>query len=63
MSKWWTTTYDDYDMFMEAGSAGELGTPHGLEQLGFWRKLARASGLRCVLARAGGGQAAGRASR
>ncbi len=37
--KWWTGHYDDYDMFMEAGSAGELGRRHGLEQLGFWRKL------------------------
>jgi putative CocE/NonD family hydrolase len=26
-------------MFMEAGSAGELGRRHGLEQVGFWRKL------------------------
>src|SRR5262247_954271 len=37
--KWWTTHYDDYDMFMEAGSAGELGRRRGLEQIGFWRKL------------------------
>ena len=26
-------------MFLEAGSAGELGRRHGLEQVGFWRKL------------------------
>jgi hypothetical protein len=37
--KWWSTHYDDYDMFMEAGSAGELGTRRGLEQNGFWQKL------------------------
>ena len=37
--KWWTSHYDDYDMFMQAGSAGELGRRHGLEQLGFWRKI------------------------
>jgi putative CocE/NonD family hydrolase len=37
--KWWTGHFDDYDMFMEAGSAGELGKRHGLEQVGFWRKL------------------------
>jgi putative CocE/NonD family hydrolase len=37
--KWWTSHFDDYDMFMEAGSAGELGRRRGLEQLGFWRKL------------------------
>jgi putative CocE/NonD family hydrolase len=37
--KWWTSHFDDYDMFMEAGSAGELGRRRGLEQVGFWRKL------------------------
>ncbi len=37
--KWWTTHWDDYDMFMEAGSAGELGRRRGLEQVGFWRKI------------------------
>ncbi len=37
--KWWTTHYDEYDMFMQAGSAGELGRRRGMEQLGFWRKL------------------------
>ena len=36
---WWTSHFDDYDMFMEAGSAGELGRRRGLEQVGFWRKL------------------------
>jgi putative CocE/NonD family hydrolase len=36
---WWTSHHDDYDMFMQAGSAGELARRHGLEQLGFWRKL------------------------
>ena len=38
-AKWWTTHYDDYDMFMQAGSAGELGRRRGLEQMGFWRKI------------------------
>jgi putative CocE/NonD family hydrolase len=37
--KWWTSHFDDYDVFLRAGSAGELGRRHGLEQLGFWRKL------------------------
>ena len=37
--KWWTTHFDDYDMFMQAGSAGELGRRHGMEQVGFWRKI------------------------
>jgi putative CocE/NonD family hydrolase len=38
-AKWWTSHFDDYDMFMQAGSAGELGRRRGLEQVGFWRKL------------------------
>jgi putative CocE/NonD family hydrolase len=37
--KWWNSHYDDYDVFLEAGSAGELGRRHGLEQVGFWVKL------------------------
>jgi uncharacterized protein len=37
--KWSTSNFDDYDMFMDAGSAGELGKRRGLEQTGFWRKL------------------------
>lgn len=37
--KWWTSHHDDYDMFMQAGSAGELGRRRGLDQLGFWNKL------------------------
>jgi putative CocE/NonD family hydrolase len=38
-ARWWTDRFDDYDVFMEAGSAGELGRSHGLEQMGFWRKI------------------------
>jgi putative CocE/NonD family hydrolase len=37
--KWWRSHFDDYDVFMAAGSAGELGKRHGLEQVGFWRKI------------------------
>jgi putative CocE/NonD family hydrolase len=37
--KWWNSRYDDYDVFLEAGSAGELGRRRGLEQAGFWVKL------------------------
>src|SRR4030081_3603959 len=37
--KWWTNHFDDYDLYMEAGSAGELGRRHGLEQTEFWRKI------------------------
>ena len=38
-AKWWTSHFDDYDMFMQAGSAGELGRRRGLEQVGFWHKI------------------------
>src|SRR3954464_6492946 len=37
--KWWTNYFDDYDVYMNAGSAGELGRRHGLDQVGFWRKI------------------------
>jgi putative CocE/NonD family hydrolase len=36
---WWRSTFDDYETYMRAGSAGELGRQHGLEQVGFWRKI------------------------
>jgi len=38
-AKWWTDHFDDYDVYMSAGSAGELGRRHGLEQVGFWNKI------------------------
>src|SRR5262245_52879109 len=38
-AKWWTSHHDQYDMYMQAGSAGELGRRRGMEQLGFWKKL------------------------
>jgi putative CocE/NonD family hydrolase len=37
--EWWTSHYDDYDLYLKAGSAGALGRQHGLEQVGFWRKI------------------------
>jgi hypothetical protein len=37
--KWWSAYFDDYDVFMKSGSAGELGRAHGLEQTGFWKKI------------------------
>ena len=37
--KWWSGHQDDYDLYMEAGSAGELAQRHGMEQIGFWRKI------------------------
>ncbi len=38
-AKWWTAHFDDYDEYMSAGSAGELGRIHGLDQIGFWKKV------------------------
>jgi putative CocE/NonD family hydrolase len=38
-AKWRASNFDDYDQYMQAGSAGELGRRHGLEQMGFWRKI------------------------
>ena len=37
--KWSTSAFDDYDTFLDAGSAGELARRRGLEQLGFWNKI------------------------
>jgi putative CocE/NonD family hydrolase len=37
--RWWYGHRDDYDAWLEAGSAGEMGRRHGLEQVGFWRKI------------------------
>jgi putative CocE/NonD family hydrolase len=37
--KWWSGHFDDYDQYMSAGSAGELGRRRGLEQIGFWQKI------------------------
>src|ERR1019366_4740301 len=38
-AKWWSTHWDDYDMFLQGGSAGDLGRRRGLEQVGFWQKV------------------------
>jgi putative CocE/NonD family hydrolase len=37
--RWWRSHHDEFEMFMQAGSAGDLGRRRGLEQIGFWRKL------------------------
>lgn len=36
---WWSGYRDDYDLYLDAGSADGLARSHGMEQLGFWRKL------------------------
>jgi len=38
-TKWWSSHFDDYDLYMQSGSAGELARRHGLQQLGFWQKI------------------------
>jgi len=38
-AKWWTDHFDDYDLYLKAGSAGDLGRSHGVEQVGFWKKM------------------------
>jgi putative CocE/NonD family hydrolase len=38
-ARWWTSTFDDYDMWMRAVSAGALARERGTEQMGFWRKV------------------------
>jgi putative CocE/NonD family hydrolase len=38
-AKWWSGTYDTYDDFLRAGSAGDMAASRGLEQLGFWRSV------------------------
>src|SRR5262249_29376739 len=35
----WSSHFDDYDLYMQAGSAGELARRRGMMQLGFWRKI------------------------
>jgi uncharacterized protein len=37
--KWWRSHNDEYDMWKQAVSAGELGRRRGMDQLGFWNKL------------------------
>jgi putative CocE/NonD family hydrolase len=37
--KWPSSDYDEYEMLLEAGSAGELARRRGLGQVGFWNKI------------------------
>jgi len=37
--KWWSGFNDDYETYLQSGSAGELGRRRGLDQIGFWLKL------------------------
>ncbi len=37
--KWWTDAFDDFDVYLEHGSAGALGASRGLQQVGFWNQI------------------------
>jgi putative CocE/NonD family hydrolase len=36
---WNSSNFDDYDMFMRAVSAGELGRQRNMDSIGFWKKI------------------------
>ena len=38
-ARWLTSNFDDYDTYMNAGSAGELGGQRNMDQIGFWKKV------------------------
>ncbi len=38
-ARWLSSNFDDYDTYMNAVSAGELGRQRNMEQLGFWKKV------------------------
>ncbi|WP_353203841.1 CocE/NonD family hydrolase [Sphingomonas sp.] len=38
-SPWISSYADDYDLYLNGGSAGAIGKAHGLEQIGFWNKI------------------------
>ena len=38
-AQWWSAYHDDYSQYLRAGTAERLAAAHGMDQLGFWRKL------------------------
>jgi predicted acyl esterase len=36
---WLSSNFDDYDTYINAGSAGELGKQRNMDQIGFWKKV------------------------
>ncbi len=36
---WLSSNFDDFDMYMRAGSAGELAKQRNMDQIGFWKKI------------------------
>jgi putative CocE/NonD family hydrolase len=39
--KWWSNYADDYQFFLEGVSAGAVAKAYGMQQLGFWNKVAQ----------------------
>ena len=39
-AKWWQSEQDDYDFYLRGVSAGAIAEAHGLNQMGFWNKVA-----------------------
>jgi uncharacterized protein len=39
MQKWWSDHFDDYESWLAAGSVDEMARRHGLDQVGFYRKV------------------------
>ena len=37
--KWWTSHFDDYNLYLQGGATGEMARRYGMEQLAFWRKI------------------------
>ena len=37
--RWNSSHFGEYDMLMQAGSAGELGRQRNMDSIGFWKKL------------------------
>ncbi|MGA7127872.1 MAG: CocE/NonD family hydrolase [Chthoniobacterales bacterium] len=37
--KWWSDHFDDYESWLAAGSVDEMARRHGLDQVGFYRKI------------------------
>jgi uncharacterized protein len=37
--QWWSDYHDDYAMYLDAGTPTRLAAGHGMEQVGFWRKI------------------------
>ena len=39
--KWWSSYFDDYDLYLGAGNAGEVARLHGMDQVGLYPKISQ----------------------